>query len=58
MSNEPQKVIFTRNQLELLEQMFPERVLGSAHSEAELRFYFGQRSVVQFIRERLNGRRG
>lgn len=47
-------VHFTRDQLELLETVFPERIMLPSSSEATMRFYMGQRSVVKFIEQRMS----
>jgi hypothetical protein len=43
-------VAFHPEQIKYLEKIFPEVVLGPTSTEAELRYYNGQRSVLQFIR--------
>lgn len=48
-------VRFTKAQLDLLEQAFPAVVLGPQTTEAQMRFYFGQRSVLALVRELAEG---
>lgn len=45
-------VVFHPEQIKYLEKIFPEVVLGPASTEAELRYYNGQRSVLHFIRSK------
>lgn len=51
---EPENVRFSPAQLRWLERQFPERVLPASASEAELRHYFGQRSVLNAIRDKVH----
>lgn len=46
-------VLFTERQYEFINKMYPERVLPPTATEAELRFYMGQRSLVMFVRDRI-----
>jgi hypothetical protein len=47
------KTMFTERQLQWLEQQFPALVLSPETPEAKLRQYFGQQSVVQAVRSRV-----
>jgi len=46
-------VKFTVQQYELLNKQFPERILLPSATHEELRFYMGQRSMVLFVKERI-----
>lgn len=48
-------VTFSPAQLALIEQMFPAVVFPAVISEAQLRHYNGQQTVVHYIRERTRG---
>ena len=50
-----EQVTFTNQQLEYLQKLFPDLVLPPSASEATLRYYFGQRSVLQAIKEKTRG---
>lgn len=50
---EEEKIYFHPEQLKYLEKVFPEVVFPAEVSEASLRFYNGQRSIMQFIRSRV-----
>jgi len=52
-SVETLNVRFSPAQLQWLEAQFPERVLPATASEAELRHYFGQRSVINAVRDKV-----
>lgn len=52
-SVETLNVRFSPAQLQWLEKQFPERVLPATASEAELRHYFGQRSVLSAVRDKV-----
>lgn len=53
MSNkDTQPVLFTQRQYEFLNKLFPERS-ASGMSNDELRFYSGQRSMVMFVRDKV-----
>ena len=52
---EPVNPVFNATQFQYLQKMFPEYVLGPEVSEEKMRFYFGQQSVMQAIRERTVG---
>lgn len=54
MANTP-KVEFTRQQVELLEKQFPEQIAQPTTTEAAMRHTAGQRSVVAFVRSRVQG---
>ena len=41
---------FSRAQLEYLEKTFPNVVMSVTDSENKIRHYFGQQSVIEFIR--------
>ena len=45
------KVYFHPEQVKYLEKLFPSVVLLPSASEAEMRYHFGQQSVVQKVRE-------
>lgn len=45
-------IYFTEQQLSYLETMFPQVVMPCSATEAQLRTYFGQQSVVQAVRDR------
>lgn len=45
-------VTFTKQQLAYLETVFPERCIGINETDAQLRLYAGQRSVILHIRSR------
>lgn len=49
------EVKFTRQQYEYLNRVFAEKVGDANTTEAELRVSQGQRRVVHFIRERIDG---
>ena len=56
MSSKPlAEETFTSAQLAMLESEFPQLTLGPTKSEAELRNYHGQQSVVLFVRSRTRG---
>lgn len=44
---------FTLAQLQWLEKMFPERVIPVSESVDAMRTYFGQRSVIAVVRNRV-----
>lgn len=46
-------VQFTAKQLAELEKLFPPQVLPHTESEARIREYFGQQSVVDAVRKRV-----
>lgn len=46
------EVMFTKQQLAYLETVFPERCIGGTETDAQLRLYAGQRSVILHIRSR------
>ena len=46
------EVFFHPEQLRYLERIFPEVIFDASATEAALRNYHGQRSVLQFIRAR------
>lgn len=48
-------VFFSPAQLQYLEQQFPEIVHGPSASEATIRQYFGQRSVLHVVRSKTRG---
>jgi hypothetical protein len=52
-ANPSAQVKFTRQQLEWLEQQFPEVTGTPSTSDAELRFRSGQRSVIAQIKARV-----
>lgn len=52
-SVEALNVRFSPAQLQWLEGQFPERVLPATASEAEMRYYFGQRSVINAVRDKV-----
>jgi hypothetical protein len=47
-----ERVTFTRQQIELLEQQFPEQIANVSTPEAAMRISAGQRSVVWFVKSR------
>jgi len=49
------EVFFSPAQLQYLETLFPAVVLGPTASDASMRFFFGQQSVVKAVRERTRG---
>lgn len=53
MSKPEEKIHFHPEQIKYLEKIFPESVFPHDVSEATLRHYNGQRSVLQFIRSRV-----
>lgn len=48
-------VFFSPAQLHYLESLYPYTVLNPANSEAQMRYYFGQQSVLDSIRRRTRG---
>jgi hypothetical protein len=48
-----QPVQFTAKQLDELEKTFPQMTLPHTASEAHMREYFGQQSVMEFVRKRV-----
>ncbi len=50
-----QKVTFTREQLEFLLKQFPPQAFSATASEAQLRHYHGQQSVIHYIQENTRG---
>jgi hypothetical protein len=48
-----QAVNFTLKQVQELEKLFPTLVLPASATEAEMRTYFGQQSVMGVIRDRV-----
>ncbi|QQO90798.1 hypothetical protein [Pseudomonas phage Misse] len=53
MSVKPEKVEFTRRQLDYLERMFPEFVGGEQTTHAQYLLHSGKRQVVLHIRQQL-----
>lgn len=51
-------VYFHPAQIKYIEELFPERVIPSTASEAELREYMGTRRVVHVLRGRVNSDAG
>lgn len=47
------KVWFTQSQLDYLEQQYPERTQTAQATDAELRHYSAQRSVILHIKSRV-----
>jgi hypothetical protein len=46
-------IFFHPNQVKYLEKNFPQVFLGPTESEAKLRHYMGQQSVMTFIRSKM-----
>lgn len=52
--SDPRSIAFTPQQLDALENLFPEIAVGSdALSDAKVRHHLGQRSVIAFVRDRV-----
>lgn len=49
------KPLFSKQQLEILEKTFPAYILQPRHTENEIHHYFGQQSVIAFIRKHTMG---
>jgi hypothetical protein len=52
-TNDNRPVGFTQKQFDYLDKMYPERTGGPTTTSDELRFYAGQRSLIQFIKGRI-----
>lgn len=48
-----EKVVFYPEQIRYLEKLFPVTVQTPTATEAQMRFYNGQQSVLQAIKERM-----
>lgn len=54
-TNQPDEVFFTPAQMRYLEDNFPHVVLPPTATEATMRYYFGQQSVLESVRRKLRG---
>lgn len=50
-----ENVTFTYQQLQWLESLYPQVVMGPGHDENQMRHYFGQQSVMRSIRDKTRG---
>lgn len=57
MSDSALRMEFTRSQIEYLNKQYPERVMLPSTTEAEARFYAGQRSVILNLLNRITKER-
>jgi len=48
-------VFFSASQLQYLEHLFPQVVLGPNSTEEAMRHYFGQQAVLEAVRRRTRG---
>lgn len=49
------EITFTPAQLDYLETTFPSVVLGPNATEAQMRYHFGQQSVIERVRSKTRG---
>jgi len=54
-TNHDDDVFFSASQLQYLEHLFPQVVLGPNSTEEAMRHYFGQQAVLEAVRRKTRG---